>query len=300
MIRCRTAFAIATAAVLAAAPAAHAQYTGPSSSQSPYIVPTAPGWGVASILTVGDSAGVLARSADGRHPGRARRDRRHLQSGDRHVRAEQLVHDGFHEPRARCDRRRGSRTRTNRRVRLRSGRSHLDSLLVVAGEDLDSRGLHVEQRQLFARARRERPGSAGFCSADLPPLGAFYNPLTGRGFAGRILHERRRDRRRGTRVSRTWSAAPRTASSFELPYLGRFSWENSVAHPYAGDSDDRHGAGRLDARPGVRLRRREAVERQPGRTGRAGWRPALRHQGYQRRPELRGRCSDRSRTPAPS
>ena len=55
MIRCRTAFAIATAAVLAAAPAAHAQYTGPSSSQSPYIVPTAPGWGVASILTVGDS-----------------------------------------------------------------------------------------------------------------------------------------------------------------------------------------------------------------------------------------------------
>ena len=50
MIRCRTAFAIATAAVLAAAPAAHAQYTGPSSSQS-LLVQEDPG-GTAYIAVV--------------------------------------------------------------------------------------------------------------------------------------------------------------------------------------------------------------------------------------------------------
>ena len=37
-----------------------AQTTGPSSSQSPYVIPTAPGIGVTSILTVGDSVGGYA------------------------------------------------------------------------------------------------------------------------------------------------------------------------------------------------------------------------------------------------
>src|SRR6267378_378225 len=41
---------------LAAASAATAQTTGPTSSQSPYVTPKAPGWAVASLLTVGDSA----------------------------------------------------------------------------------------------------------------------------------------------------------------------------------------------------------------------------------------------------
>ena len=42
---------------LAIATAAHAQvFTGPDSTQTPYIVPTAPGWEVTSLLTVGDAA----------------------------------------------------------------------------------------------------------------------------------------------------------------------------------------------------------------------------------------------------
>ena len=44
---------------------AYAQsHTGPQSSQAPYIVPTAPGWEVTSLITVGDSArGVPYRLA---------------------------------------------------------------------------------------------------------------------------------------------------------------------------------------------------------------------------------------------
>src|SRR5690348_13057494 len=33
-------------------------FTGPSSSQSPYLLPTAPGVGVVSLLTVGDSVNL--------------------------------------------------------------------------------------------------------------------------------------------------------------------------------------------------------------------------------------------------
>lgn len=40
-----------------AAAAVHAQSTtGPQSAQTPYIVPTAPGWEVVSLISVGDSA----------------------------------------------------------------------------------------------------------------------------------------------------------------------------------------------------------------------------------------------------
>ncbi len=31
-------------------------FTGPTSSQTPYVVPTAPGWSVTSLITVGDAA----------------------------------------------------------------------------------------------------------------------------------------------------------------------------------------------------------------------------------------------------
>ena len=46
------------AALLAAAfsSGVWAQTAGPSSSQAPYVTPTAPGWSVTSVLTVGDSA----------------------------------------------------------------------------------------------------------------------------------------------------------------------------------------------------------------------------------------------------
>ena len=46
----------AIALALAAADSHAGSSTGPSSSQTPFIVPTAPGWDVTSLLTVGDSA----------------------------------------------------------------------------------------------------------------------------------------------------------------------------------------------------------------------------------------------------
>ncbi|WP_202620224.1 hypothetical protein, partial [Escherichia coli] len=42
----------------AAASGALAQITGPSSSASPYVAATAPGWSVTSLITVGDSVNL--------------------------------------------------------------------------------------------------------------------------------------------------------------------------------------------------------------------------------------------------
>ncbi|MBK8121274.1 MAG: hypothetical protein IPK39_20555 [Sulfuritalea sp.] len=54
MIR-KTLIATAVASAFVASPAL-AQVQGPSSSKTPYVIPTAPGWSVTSILTVGDEA----------------------------------------------------------------------------------------------------------------------------------------------------------------------------------------------------------------------------------------------------
>jgi hypothetical protein len=55
MIQPRT-ISLAVALTLAAAGAQADSSTGPQSSATPYVVPTAPGWQVTSLLTVGDLA----------------------------------------------------------------------------------------------------------------------------------------------------------------------------------------------------------------------------------------------------
>ena len=48
--------ALAVAMNLVAVVANADSFTGPQSSQTPYVVPTADGWDVTSLITVGDSA----------------------------------------------------------------------------------------------------------------------------------------------------------------------------------------------------------------------------------------------------
>lgn len=69
-----------------------------------------------------------------------------------------------------------------------------------------------------------------FCSSDLPSVTAFYNPLTGLGTQERIFMngEEAGTEGRGFAHIVTGSAA---GTTYELPYLGKFSWENTVANP---------------------------------------------------------------------
>jgi hypothetical protein len=72
-----------------------------------------------------------------------------------------------------------------------------------------------------------------FCSGDLPAPTAFYNSKTGRGTQERIYMN-------GEEVSEGRAfghvvTGPNTGTSYQLPWLGRMSFENSVANPYQQD-----------------------------------------------------------------
>jgi hypothetical protein len=113
---------------------------------------------------------------------------------------------------------------------------HLNSLQVKFGEDLIREvylwdgvtGQHVEATGM-PQATFNR-----LCSADLPAANAFFNPATAKGFDGRLFLNGEESGDEGRGFAHVLTGAEK-GRSYELPYLGRFSWENNVAHPGAGD-----------------------------------------------------------------
>jgi hypothetical protein len=73
-----------------------------------------------------------------------------------------------------------------------------------------------------------------FCSADLPAVTAFYNAASGNGTQNRIYMNGEEVGSEGRAFAHI-ATGPAAGTSYELPYLGKFSWENSVASPYASD-----------------------------------------------------------------
>lgn len=196
--------------------------TGPSSSQSPYVVPVAPGVETVSILTVGDAV------------------------KKRHKGNEEYRMVGIPDGLGAFDNGDGTITvlmnhelpDTSGAVRDHGGRGAFVSdwqvrksdLKVLKGGDLvqrvllwDGAGYVESASETFNR----------FCSADLAPVSALYDEATGLGFGdGRIFLT-------GEEAGPTGRAFAHVArgrdhgTSYELPRLGRFSWENAVASPLA-------------------------------------------------------------------
>jgi hypothetical protein len=77
-------------------------------------------------------------------------------------------------------------------------------------------------------------GFARFCSADLPAVSAFYNSATGLGTQERIFMNGEEPGNEGRGFAHIVTG-PNGGTTYQLPYLGRFSWENSVANPATGD-----------------------------------------------------------------
>lgn len=73
-----------------------------------------------------------------------------------------------------------------------------------------------------------------FCSADLPSISAFYNSLTGLGTQERIFMNGEENGLEGRAFGHI-ATGTNAGTSYELPYLGKFSWENAVASPASGD-----------------------------------------------------------------
>jgi hypothetical protein len=93
-------------------------------------------------------------------------------------------------------------------------------------------------------------GSAGFnrfCSGDLAPTTAYYNYLTGKGTQERIYMNGEENGNEGRGMGHIVTGAD-SGTSYELPYLGKYSWENALACPRI--SDTTIVVGTDDATPG--------------------------------------------------
>ncbi|MEA2711077.1 MAG: hypothetical protein QOF78_3678 [Phycisphaerales bacterium] len=207
--------ALAFAAV--AAPAS-AQVQGPSSSQTPYMTPVAPGVITKSIFTAGDTVGgvKLAGSSDGL---------------------------GWFDN--------GNGTFTllaNHEIAAGSGavRAHGSNGAFVSKWTIDKTTLAVQSGADLVQSVNlwntttsayNAPGTtpfSRFCSADLPAVSAFYNPASGLGTQNRIFLNGEESGAEG----RPWghvATGPDAGKTWELPHTGRFSRENALANPFAQD-----------------------------------------------------------------
>lgn len=212
--------------------------TGMSSSQAPYLVPTIPGVTYTSIMTVGDVVGNGYRMVG--------------------------IPDGL----GAYDNGNGTFTLLmNHELGGTSGiaRAHgstgafvskwvinKSDLTVVSGGDLmQNINLWNPVTSSYITYNAAFPSASAalsrFCSADLAAPSAYYNPASGKGTQARIFMDGEENGNEGRGFGHIASGAA-AGTSYELPYLGKFSWENSVANPRP--SDKTIVGGMDDATPG--------------------------------------------------
>jgi hypothetical protein len=203
---------IAAAAALAAAGALASAVTGPSSSKSPYLLRSQPGVVTKAILTVGDSVNAkpdgtpyrLVGIPDGLGA---------FDNGDGTFTVLMNHELGNTQGIVRAH---GSRGAFVSRWTVEKG-----TLRVRHGEDLIRRvqlrnaasGSWIEGTTAFNR----------FCSADLPAASAFLDAASGKGYGGRLFLNGEEAGAEGRAFAHELDG-----TSWQLPHLGRYSYENAV------------------------------------------------------------------------
>ncbi|MFM9956488.1 MAG: alkaline phosphatase PhoX [Phycisphaerales bacterium] len=209
---------IVAVAGLAAAPA-FAQVTGPSSSQSPYVLPTLAGVTTTSILTVGDSVGGyrMVGIPDGMGALAS------ATSGNFSL----FVN---HELGASV-----GAVRAHGQTGAFVSRWEIDSSLnVIAGRDHNTSSADAFEYSTGTGTWSNAPSPAQrwgrFCSADLAAPSAYkFGNL---GTDARLFLNGEEIGNEGRAYAHIVSG-PNVNQTWHLPHLGRFSWENAVASPFA-------------------------------------------------------------------
>ena len=223
----------AAAAVAVAAYAA--VETGPSSSHSPYVLPARSDVDVVSILTVGDN--VPGTDLDG--PG-------YQMVG---------IPDGLGAFRGRGS----GRTFTvvmNHELPQTSGvvRDHGATGAFVSKWTIDRKTLRVLAGEDLIKQVVLAPGGVygapqkgvvlgRLCSGDLAERSAFYDKRSRRGYSGPLFLSGEEVGNEGRGFAHTFDG-----TSYELPFLGKMSWENLLANP--GTRDKTVVVGMDDSTPG--------------------------------------------------
>lgn len=213
----RTLIALAAATLCLGALAA----TGPSTTTTPYLVPSAAGVELSAILTVGDGAADNGYKMVGIPDGLGT-----LDNGDgsftlymNHELAATLGVQRAH----------GSIGGFVSQWTIRKS-----DLRVLDGRDMIQSGADVMTWNGSAFVA----GTTAFsrlCSASLAPVSAFYNAGSGKGFRGHIFMNGEESGAEGRALAWVRGKGRTPDQVWQLPSLGRASWENWVASPLAQD-----------------------------------------------------------------
>jgi uncharacterized protein DUF839 len=214
-------FAVLTSTAIAA-PGAE---TGPSSSQSPYLIRTTPGIVTKSILTTGDSVNLKPNGTD---PYRMVGIPDGLGAFDNGDGTFTVLMNHELSTSQGIARAHGAQGAFVSKWTIRKS-----DLTVLHGEDLIQR-LHTWNGSdwVISNTNAAPAQINRLCSADLAPISAFYNADTGKGYNGRIFL----DGEEGTDVGRPFAHVVATGDSWELtPWVGNVAYENLLANPSTGD-----------------------------------------------------------------
>jgi hypothetical protein len=211
------ALAIVSATIAVAAPGGS---TGPSSSESPYLVRSRPGVVLKSLLSVGDA---VSNADGGSYRMVGKPDG--LGAFDNGDGTFTLLMNHELAAAAGTVRAHGARGAFVSKWTIRK-----DDLSVVAGEDLIRQVATWNTSTSTYNAPAAGIGLRQLCSATLPTPSALYNPETGNGFDGRIFMD-------GEEVDNAGRVFGHLldGTSYELPALGKAGWENQVANAYTGE-----------------------------------------------------------------
>lgn len=199
--------------------------TGPSSSRTPYLVPTTANGKFTSILTTGDYVGTyrMCGTPDGIGA---------FDNGDGTFTVV-LNHEFGNTAGV-------NRAHGQKGAFVSKWVINKSNLSVVSGADLIQNvylwnpltSSYINYSAAFPSASA---AFSRFCSADLPAVSAFYNSATGKGTLERIFMNGEETGNEGRALGHIITG-PAAGTSWELPRLGKFSWENSIASPLPSDT----------------------------------------------------------------
>lgn len=216
----RKLLSVLVAGALAVIGASAQAATGPSSSATPYVTSTAAGVDVTSILTVGDAASNGYRMV-GIPDGLGAYD-----NGNGTFTVLMNHELGATEGIARAHGAKGAF--------VSEWVINKSDFTVISGNDLATQHNVWNSTTSSYVAATTTNSFARLCSADLPAASAFYNATTGMGTQSRIFMNGEEAGNEG-RAYAFIATGTSKGQAYELPKLGKMSWENSVANPYAGN-----------------------------------------------------------------
>ena len=196
--------------------------TGASSSSSPYLIGTAPGVSFTSILTAGDVVGnyTMAGTPDGAGA---------FDNNDGTF--TMVINHEFGNTAG------ATRSHGNRGSFVSRWNINKSNLSVISGAD-QIKNVYLWDSKNYGLYNSSNSSSRTafnrFCSGDLAPVSAFYNAKSGKGSNSRIYLNGEEAGSEGRGFAHVLTGSE-NGNTYELPLLGKFSYENSLANPTEQD-----------------------------------------------------------------